>query len=275
MDFLTDWLTNWLKELLIGGIMGNLEGLFDTVNTQVGEIAAQVGTTPAAWHAGVFSLIRQLSETVILPIAGMVLTFVATYELIQMLLEKNNMHEVDVANLYKWMFKTACAILILSNTFNIVMAVFDVSQSVIAQAGGLIQGSTDVSADMLAELETSLEAMDLGPLLGLWLQSALIGFTMKAMGIIIFVLGVWQDAGNLSADQSGPHPRCYAFQPGAWRHRAELYQVPVCRGLSRAADSCMCCNLRGAHSRHRNRWRSHWGDLGNCGLHGSALLHAL
>ena len=119
MDFLTDWLTNWLKELLIGGIMGNLEGLFDTVNTQVGEIAAQVGTTPAAWHAGVFSLIRQLSETVILPIAGMVLTFVATYELIQMLLEKNNMHEVDVANLYKWMFKTACAILILSNTFNI------------------------------------------------------------------------------------------------------------------------------------------------------------
>lgn len=188
MDFLTDWLTNWLKELLIGGIMGNLEGLFDTVNTQVGEIAAQVGTTPAAWHAGVFSLIRQLSETVILPIAGMVLTFVATYELIQMLLEKNNMHEVDVANLYKWMFKTACAILILSNTFNIVMAVFDVSQSVIAQAGGLIQGSTNVSADMLAELETSLEAMDLGPLLGLWLQSALIGFTMKAMGIIIFVL---------------------------------------------------------------------------------------
>ena len=140
MDFLTDWLTNWLKELLIGGIMGNLEGLFDTVNTQVGEIAAQVGTTPAAWHAGVFSLIRQLSETVILPIAGLVLTFVATYELIQMLLEKNNMHEVDVANLYKWMFKTACAILILSNTFNIVMAVFDVSQSVIAQAGGLIQG---------------------------------------------------------------------------------------------------------------------------------------
>ena len=121
MDFLTDWLTNWLKELLISGIMGNLEGLFDTVNAKVGEIAVQVGTTPAAWNAGVFSLIRQLSETVILPIAGLVLTFVATYELIQMLLEKNNMHEFDVANIYKWVFKTACAILILSNTFNIVI----------------------------------------------------------------------------------------------------------------------------------------------------------
>jgi len=189
MDFLTDWLENWIRELLIGGIMGNLEGLFDTVNAKVGEIAVQVGTTtPAAWNAGVFSLIRQLSETVILPIAGLVLTFVATYELIQMLLEKNNMHEFDVANIYKWVFKTACAILILSNTFNIVMAVFDVSQSAISSAAGLIQGSTDITPDMLAELETTLEAMDLGPLLGLWLQSSIIGVTMQIMGIIIFVL---------------------------------------------------------------------------------------
>ena len=188
MGFLTDWLTDWLKELLIEGIMGNLTGLFDSVNSRVGEIAVQVGTTPAAWNAGVFSLIRQLSETVILPIAGLVLTFVATYELIQMLLEKNNMHEFDVANIYKWVFKTACAILILSNTFDIVMAVFDVSQSVIADAAGLIQGSTDITPDMLAELETTLEGMDLGPLLGLWLQSSVIGLTMQIMGIIIFVL---------------------------------------------------------------------------------------
>ena len=188
MDFLTDWLENWIRELLVGGIMGNLEGLFDTVNAKVGEIAVQVGTTPAAWNAGVFSLIRQLSETVILPIAGLVLTFVATYELIQMLLEKNNMHEVDVANLYKWMFKTACAVLILSNTFNIVMAVFDVSQSVISRSAGLIQGSTAVSPDMLNNLQTTLEGMDLGPLLGLWLQSSVIGLTMQALGIIIFVL---------------------------------------------------------------------------------------
>ena len=188
MDFLTDWLTNWLKELLISGIMGNLEGLFDTVNAKVGEIAVQVGTTPAAWNAGVFSLIRQLSETVILPIAGLVLTFVATYELIQMLLEKNNMHEFDVANIYKWVFKTACAILILSNTFAIVNAVFDVSQSVIAQSAGLIQGSTDITPDMLAGLQATLEGMELGPLLGLFMQSLIIGFTMDALGIVIFVL---------------------------------------------------------------------------------------
>ena len=188
MDFLSDWLTGWLKELLIDGILGNLTGLFDSVNTQVGEVAAQVGTTPAAWNAGVFSLIRQLSETVILPIAGLVLTFVATYELIQMILEKNNMHEFDVANIYKWMFKTACAILILSNTFNIVMAVFDVSQSVISNAAGLVQGSTDVSADMLADLETTLEGMGLGPLVGLFMQTMLISVAMPIMSIVIFVI---------------------------------------------------------------------------------------
>ena len=185
MDFLTGWLTDWLKELLIDGIMGNLGGLFDSVNTSVGEVAAQVGTTPAAWNAGVFSLIRQLSETVILPIAGMVLTFVATYELIQMLLEKNNMHEVDVANIYKWMFKTAIAILILSNTFNIVMAVFDVSQSVIASASGLIQGSTDISADMLTELEATLEGMG-GPCWGCY--AVLSSSVYAGAQIIIFVI---------------------------------------------------------------------------------------
>ena len=188
MGILTDWITEWLKGLLIEGIMGNLEGLFDTVNVRVGEIAVQVGTTPAAWHAGVFSLIRQLSETVILPVAGLILTFVATYELIQMILEKNNMHEFDVANIYKWVFKTACAILILSNTFAIVNAVFDVSQSVIAQSAGLIQGSTDITPDMLAGLQATLEGMELGPLLGLFMQSLIIGFTMDSLGIVIFVL---------------------------------------------------------------------------------------
>ena len=188
MGILTEWITEWLKELLISGIMDNLEGPFDTVNTRVGEISVQVGTTPAAWNAGVFSLIRQLSETVILPIAGLILTFVATYELIQMILEKNNMREFDVANIYKWVFKTTCAILILSNTFNIVMAVFDVSQSVIASSAGIIGGSTDVTPDMLDTLEASLEAMELGPLLGLFLQSFVIKLTMFALNIFIFVI---------------------------------------------------------------------------------------
>ena len=188
MGILTEWITEWLKGLLIEGIMGNLTGLFDTVNTRVGEIAVQVGTPPAAWNAGVFSLIRQISETVILPIAGLILTFVATYELIQMLIDRNNLHDIDTWLFFKWIFKTAAAILILSNTFNIVNAVFDVSQSVIARSAGVIQGSTDITPDMLATLEATLETMELGSLLGLFMQTMLIGLTMKALSIIIFVL---------------------------------------------------------------------------------------
>ena len=249
MGILTEWITEWLKELLISGIMDNLEGLFDTVNTRVGEISVQVGTTPAAWNAGVFSLIRQLSETVILPIAGLILTFVATYELIQMILEKNNMHEFDVANIYKWVFKTTCAILILSNTFNIVMAVFDVSQSVIASSAGIIGGSTDVTPDMLDTLEASLEAMELGPLLGLFLQSFVIKLTMFALNIFIFVI----DGGDLSADQSGPDPRGHPHQPGGRTDGPELSPLPVCRGLSRYADPCMRGHLCGARSGHCHR----------------------
>ena len=187
MDFLTDWLTNWLKELLIGGIMGNLEGLFDTVNTQVGEIAAQVGTTPAAWHAGVFSLIRQLSETVILPIAGLILTFVATYELIQLIIEKNNLHDLDYWIFFKWIFKTFCAVLIVTNTWNIVMAVFDVAQNVVSQSAGVINGNMDVTA-ALADLETQLEAMGMWELIGLWLETNIINLCMWVLSIVIFVI---------------------------------------------------------------------------------------
>ena len=188
MGILTEWISDWLKELLIEGILGNLDGLFDNVNARVGEIATQVGTTPANWNAGVFSLIQRLSETVILPIAGLILTFVATYELIQLIIEKNNLHDLDYWIFFKWMFKTAAAILILSNTFNIVMAVFDVAQSVISRSAGLIQGSTAIQPDMMTALESSLEAMELGSLLGLWLQSSVIGLTMWALNIIIFVI---------------------------------------------------------------------------------------
>lgn len=188
MDFLTDWITDWLKGVLIDGIMGSLSGLFDNVNNQVGEIANQVGTSPAAWNAGVFSLIRQLSETVVLPIAGLVLTFVMCYELIQMIIDRNNLHDIDTWMFFKWVFKTFVAVLILSNTFNIVMAVFDVAQSVVNNAGGLIGGNTAVTPDMLNTLEAQLTAMDIGPLLGLWLQTIIIGLTMTALNIVIFVI---------------------------------------------------------------------------------------
>ena len=274
MGILTEWITEWLKGLLIEGIMGNLEGLFDTVNTRVGEISVQVGTTPAAWNAGVFSLIRQLSETVILPIAGLILTFVATYELIQMILEKNNMHEFDVANIYKWVFKTTCAILILSNTFNIVMAVFDVSQSVIASAAGIVTGATNITPDMLADLEMTLETMELGSLLGLFLQSFLIKFTMLALNIFIFVIvyGRMIEIYLLTSLAPIPVATLSNRELGAMgqNYLRSLFAV----GFQGYADPRLRCHLCGAHSGDRHRRRSHRRDLGLYRLYGASVLHA-
>lgn len=188
MGILTDWITEWLRGLLIDGIMGNLEGLFTNLNNRVGEIAVEVGTSPATWNAGVFSLIRQLSETVVLPIAGIVFTFVMCYELIQMLIDRNNLHDIDTWLFFKWVIKTFIAVTILSNTFNIVMAVFDVAQSVVAQSAGLVQGTTDITSNMLANMQATIEGMELGPLLGLWMQSFVVHHTMTALNIFIFVV---------------------------------------------------------------------------------------
>ena len=188
MGIVFEALTQWIKEMLVSGIMGNLGGLFDNVNERVGEIATTVGTPPAAWHPGIFSLIRNLSETVVLPIAGLILTFVATYELIQLIIERNNLHEVDSWIFFKWVFKTFIAVMILSNTFNIVMGVFDVAQNVVNKAGSIISGSTAVTASMMATFEAELLLMDVGPLLGLWLQSLIIGITMSALNIVIFII---------------------------------------------------------------------------------------
>ncbi|MDL2238492.1 hypothetical protein LJC56_11835, partial [Christensenellaceae bacterium OttesenSCG-928-K19] len=162
-----EWIAEWFKGVLVDGVMWNMETLFSDVNSQVGEVSVLVGTSPAAWNSGIFSLIRNLSETVILPIAGLILTGIMCYELIQMIVEKNNLHDLDTWMFFKWVFKTFVAVMILSNTFNIVMAVFDVSQSVVSSSAGLISGSTDVTPGMLAEVEAQLQAMEIGPLIGL------------------------------------------------------------------------------------------------------------
>ena len=188
MGWLTDWITDWFRGLLVDGIMANFSGLFTDVNNEVQEVAAQVGTSPAAWNAGVFSLIKRLSETVVLPIAGMILTFVMCYELISLIIDKNNMHEIDTWIFFKWFFKTFAAVMILSNTFNIVLAVFDVAQSVVNNAAGIIGGSTSIPPDLLTNLETTLQSMDIGPLLGLWLQSFIVRLTTVALNIMIFVI---------------------------------------------------------------------------------------
>lgn len=190
MDKVLDSLVEWLKEILVGGIVSNLSGMFDSVNSQVGEIAGQVGATPRAWNGAIYSMIRTLSDNVILPIAGVILAFVMTMELIQMISDKNSMHgDVDTWMFFKWIFKTACAVLIVTNTWNIVMGVFDVGQSVVNSAAGVISGDASVDiTTVVVDLEERLMEMDLGPLFGLWFQSLFVGICTWALTICIFII---------------------------------------------------------------------------------------
>ena len=189
MDYIKEQLTQWLKEILVGGITSNLSGMFDSVNQKVGEIATQVGQTPQGWNGGVFNIIRSLSETAILPIAGLILAFVMTLELIQLITVKNNLHDVDTWMFFKWIFKTACAVLIVTNTWSNVMGVFDVAQSVVNSASGVVAGNASIDiSSVTADLDTRLMEMDLGPLFGLWFQSLFVGITMWALSICIFII---------------------------------------------------------------------------------------
>ena len=189
MGGILDKLDEWLRGLLIEGITGNLSGMFDTVNTKVGEIAGEVGQTPLAWNSGVFSMIRNLSETVIVPIAGVILTFVMCYELIQLVTEKNNLHDLDTWIFFKWIFKTFVAVLLVTNTWNIVMGVFDITQSVVNDSAGVIISDTSIDiATVITDIEAKLDAMSVGGLLGLWFQSLFVGLTMKALSICIMLV---------------------------------------------------------------------------------------
>ena len=180
-------MADWFRAILIEGIISNFLGMFYDVNMRVGEIAGQVGQTPQGWNAAVFGLIQTLSETVVIPVAGMIMTFIVCYELITMVIEKNNMHDMDTFIIFKWIFKTLCAVFILTNTFDIVMFVFGLAQNVIDNSAGVIGSNLNMDI-ALTDLEAQLEAMETGALLGLYLESMILSLAMSAMSICIFLI---------------------------------------------------------------------------------------
>ena len=189
MNFLWEKITEWLKELLVGGIISNLSGMFDSINEQVADVAAVVGATPQGWNASVFNMVKSLSENVIIPIAGLILTFVMTYELIQMIIERNNMAEFETFNFFKWIMKTFCAVMIVTNTWNIVMGIFEVAQTVVNNAAGVIIADTAIDLEsIITNIEERLMEMDVGTLFGLWFQTMLISIVSWALTICIFVV---------------------------------------------------------------------------------------
>ncbi|MCF0127485.1 MAG: hypothetical protein HUJ70_02895 [Pseudobutyrivibrio sp.] len=188
MDSVLRAIDDWLHGKLVDGIMNNLSGMFSAVNDEVASIASDVATSPVDFAPGVFALIRNVSESVIVPIAGLILTFIACYELIQLVVERNNLANFETWIFFKWVFKTFVAVTLISNTFDIVMAVFDVAQHVISQAGGIIQGSTEVSEAQLMALRGSLEAMETTDLIGVWIQALIVRITLMLLSKVVFVI---------------------------------------------------------------------------------------
>lgn len=188
-DGIFEAIEEWMRELLTGMIQSNLSTMFTDVNEKTGEIAAQVGQTPQGWNSSIFGMIQGLSESVIVPIAGMIITFVLCYELISMLTERNNMHEIDTWMFFKYFVKMWIAVYLVSNTFTITMAVFDVGQSVVNSAAGVISGDTAIDIDsVIADIETTLEAMDVGEMVVIALETLIVSFGMKIMSVLITVI---------------------------------------------------------------------------------------
>lgn len=174
--------------MLVSGVMDNLNNIFDAVNGQVGEIATEVGTTPQNFSPAIFNMIRNLSENVIMPIAGIILTFIACYELIQLIISYNNLANFETWFIFKWIFKTFVAVELITHTFDFTMAIFEVAQTVVTQAGGIISGSTAVDASTLATMQSTVEAMDIGPLLCLLLQTWIIQLFTLILSVVIYVI---------------------------------------------------------------------------------------
>lgn len=186
---LLDRITEAIKEILIGFIKFGLQNLFTSLNDRIGTISGEVGQNPQQWNAGVFSMIQSLSQTVIVPIAGMVITFVLCYELITMITEKNNMHELETFMIFKWIFKAYVAIYLVTNTFNFTMAIFDLAQSLVSSAGGVIAGNTAIDAtSTMQNILDSLEGMEIGELFMLSAEILILSLAVKLMSVAITVI---------------------------------------------------------------------------------------
>lgn len=190
MGGIIEKITDFIKEMLQGWVLSNLETMFTDVNDKVGTIAGEVSTTPSAWNSGIFSMVQNLSENVIVPIAGMIISFVLVYELITMVIDKNNMHDFDTSLFFRFLLKACVAVSLLSKTFDIVMAVFDVGSHVVTRAASVISDSTnlDVTATLTTMFNNQIATMGIGELIGLGLETMIISVCMKIMSVMITVI---------------------------------------------------------------------------------------
>ena len=179
----------WMRELLSGMVESNLSTMFTAVNQQTSEIAAQVGQTPQGWNSSIFSMIRNISDSVVIPIAGIIITLILCYELISMLTERNNLHDVDTWMFFKYFVKMWIAVYLVSHTFDIAMAVFDIGQSVVNSSSGIIRGNTAIDISSLSmQMQAAMATMAIGELVTLALETLVVSWCLKILSVVITVI---------------------------------------------------------------------------------------
>ena len=269
LDTIQEWIINVLKEC----IMGNLNGMFDQINTEVGEVAANVGTTPAAWNAGVFSMIRNLSDNVVVPIAGIVLTFVVCYELISMIIERNNLHDFETFAIYKWIIKTFVAVYLVSHTFDMTMAIFEVGQSIVQRSAGIITGTTSVDfAAALGDVSAQLDTMGIGELFGLLVETMLLKITMPILSLCVMLVLIGRMIEIYIYCSVGAIPFA-TMTNREWGQMGQNYLRGP--GAARLFHYDLRCHLRGADRADWERGQPSPGYLAMRRVYGVAVLLAV
>ena len=272
MQSILDAINEWIKEILIGAIKGNLSTMFGDVNEKVGTIAAEVGQTPQGWNASIFSMIRTLSENVIVPIAGLVITYVLCVELINMVTEKNNMHDIDTFMFFKWFFKAWVAVYLVTHTFDITMAVFDMAQHVVSGAAGVIGGSTEIDvAAALGSMQDGLDGMEIPELLLLVMETSLVSLCMKIMSVLITVILYGRMIEIYLYCSVSPIPFA-TMTNREWGQMGNNYLNPVRPWLSRLPHNDMRRHLRGSGKQHDNSGQLAQRNFFPCSLHCYPLL---
>lgn len=183
-----DKIEEFFKELLLGGIQANLESMFIDINDKVGSVATDIGKTPMGWNSEVFNFIKSINDSVIIPIAGLIITAVLCIELINMVMQKNNMHDTDTFEFFKYMIKMWIAVWLVSHAFTFSMAVFDVAQHLVNQAAGVINTSATVSGDQIVQMVEGLKDKGLGELVMILFETSLVKVAIQVMSVVIMLV---------------------------------------------------------------------------------------
>ncbi|EGO9357645.1 hypothetical protein DSH50_06445 [Enterococcus faecalis] len=183
-----DKIEEFFKELLLGGIQANLESMFIDINDKVGAVATDIGKTPMGWNSEVFNFIKSINDSVIIPIAGLIITAVLCIELINMVMQKNNMHDTDTFEFFKYMIKMWIAVWLVSHAFTFSMAVFDVAQHLVNQAAGVINTSATVSGDQIVQMVEGLKDKGLGELVMILFETSLVKVAIQVMSVVIMLV---------------------------------------------------------------------------------------